>query len=365
MASVISSDPALQLVAGVASGLFLASLLCLLACMVLRCLRLRSERRHADLEHTWRSVCFAAMVGDLPATLPELARRDIRQFVEIWLDTLDRVRGSDAVTGLLHLARRLQLSWHMLPLMRSLRTDDKLLALLCLGALQDSRVLPLARRSLDVDYPLLSLAAARALMEVDPHNSVPLLLARLDRPGWPLGRIGQLLRLAPPSVLQQHLKTSLASAPVTLLARLLAVMHELAESDFERAARTALMRFPEHPDILQQVLRLSRDPACLALARGAMEHARADVRQAAITALGRVGGELDTFLLRGRLEHDSWANQQAAARALIHLPGMTRTRAVSLLQELRATSGRLHWQQALYDQHWLPEHMTLELPAHA
>lgn len=237
--------------------------------------------------------------------------------------------------------------------------------LLCLGALQDTRVLPLALRSLDSDYPLISLAAARAIMEIDPHNGAPLLLQRLNRPGWPLGRLRQLLQLAPLTVRNRSLSQALADAPEPLLIRLLALSHELAESDTEPAMQLALRRFPEDPLVLAQVLRLTAAPGNLPLARAALAHPHDEVRHAALGALGRLGSLKDTDLLAGHLNQDNWYNQQAAAAALMALPGMQPQLALDILPGLNRQSGRLHWLQALSERGWLPANQPMELPDHA
>jgi HEAT repeat protein len=267
--------------------------------------------------------------------------------------------------GLILLARKLRLHQLLIPLLRSSRTDKRLLALLALGTLQDSRALPLAERSLDDPYPLLSLAAARALMEIDAHTAVPLLLDRLDTPGWPLGRLRQLLQPASAKLLRQELTHRLAHAGIERIPTLLSMFHQLAESDFKQAAIEVLRRFPESPGIISQVLLLTRDPSARPLVLLGINHTQSSVRQSALSALGRIGSLEDQALLIERLQQDDWANQQNAARALIMLPGMDPERAHAILSRLTTTDSRLHWQEALYNHGWLPAGLPIERPLYA
>lgn len=362
----IISDPALNTTAVVAATLFLVSLLCVLAALLLRFLRLRRERHSAALEAVWRPMCFAAMVDDLPpGPLQPISKAEAPLFAEIWLDCIDRIRGDSAHAGLLRLAQRLRLRDAMRPALHSGRTDLQLLALQVLGFLRDSAALPMAEKHLDSSYPLLSLAAAKALMEIDPQSATPLIMDRLETPGWPLGRISQLLRIAPPKVLRKHLAAHLDHESSEHIANLLLIFHTLADSEFDHAAKRVLRRFPDDLGVLRQILRLNNDPAMHPLVQFSCSHADDDARFAALEALGRIGSLADQDLLVEHLRHDGWRHQQASARALVQLPGMTATRAQAILATLDNPDSILHWQEALYNESWLPADSFIERPVHA
>ena len=215
---------------------------------------------------------------------------------------------------------------------------------------------------LDNDYPLMSLAAARALLEIEPEMAIAEVLDRLDTPGWPMGRISQLLKPAAPEVLRKEIALALDTWPSTSLPRLLQVIHALADSEFSQASRRVLQRFPEQVDLLSLILRLDDNPAIYPLAIRLCQHRSSQVRQAALIALGHTGSLADQSLLLEHLRQDDWMLQQAAAQALIHLPGMHAGLALSILDQLPAGAARLHWQEALHQQTWLPAGIPLELP---
>ncbi len=366
MGSVFSSDPTVNVTALVAVTLFLLSLGCLFGGLLLRFLRLQREHSSQRLEDVWRPMCFAAMVDDLsPDQLTPISRSDALMFSEIWLDCIDRVRGDSAYAGLIKLAQLLNLRDAMRPALRSRHMDRQLLALQVLGFLQDDKALPLARKYLDSSYPLLSLAAAKALMEIDPLTATPLIMDRLETPGWPLGRISQLLKLAPPPILRQHLAEHLDHESAEHMANLLLVFHTLADSEFDHAARRVLQRFPGHLGILRQVFRLNNDPSMLPLVKFGCHHEDDEARVVALESLGRIGSYADQDILLEHLRTDGWRQQQAAARALIKLPGMNAVRAQEILATLEHPDSLMHWQEALYNERWLPADSLIERPVHA
>lgn len=343
---------------------FAGSLICLITTLIIRWQRLHRERQDQSLRARWQQLCFAAMAGALPPELPDLPRHDVRLFALLWLDCLDRFRGEHARLGLLHLARRLRLGTTLYPLMRSRNTDDRLLALHCLGNLQDTRVLPMAQRLINSPYSLLSLASARALVEIDPVNAVPLLLARLDQPGWPLGRVVLLLQRARPSLLHAALREALERETLPVCLRLLDVISALAGSQLTPALDRVLARFPHAPAARAQVLRLTHDPAHRALAEAGLHDPDPAVRSAALTAFGQLGSLRDLPRLLPLLDDPVPACQAEAASTLISLPGMNATLAQAQLSLPRHVLGRLHWQHALESRGWLPPDTALELPAH-
>lgn len=363
MAFASSFDPALTIVVAVAATLFLASLLCLLASLAMRWSRLREEVRSRDVEAHWRPICFAAMVGEIPESLPALDDRDLPAFIMTWIDTAERIRGSQAVEGLVELGQRMRISSRLHPWLSSRQTDQRLLALLALGLLRDRSALESVRHNLDESYPLLSLAAAKALMEIDPIEALPELLCRLDTPGWPQGRMRQLLELAPREQLSEALDYALPAAHAGAIPSLLRIVNALLNQRLDDDARAAMARFPGNEAVMSTMLELTTNPAELALARMACRHADPAVRRAGLIAISRIGGPDDIPLLRAMLEGDTWKNQQAAARVLIAMPVMDKPRAATIATSIANEQARQHWLEAMYLKGW---HETpAEADAHA
>lgn len=347
------TDPALRGVLITTITLLLLSLACLVSALILRAQRLRREQRLAVLEATWRVLCHRAMVSDLPEELPELRPGDAPLFAQIWLDFLNRVRGDHVQRGLKHLARRIRLDHHLLRRLHSRRTDDRLLALLVLGRLQDSRVLPLAERCLDDSYPLLSLSAAQALMQVDAHRYTRIVLTAMAKHPWPLSRLRELLALAKPDWLQQETRAVLDSCDASHGQRILRVMADLGSSDIDAASSLLLSRFPDHDGILASVLTHTGNPSRHALALEALGHPAEAVRMAACVALTRIGLPRDRDILRARWTQETPALQSAIASTLMALPRMNEEEARAILADLSGSPTlSLIWLQEMLKHGW-------------
>ncbi len=343
---------------------FLSSLLCLFTALMTRWQRLRRERRDSIMRGRWQKICFAAMTGELPTELPDLPTADVRLFAMLWLDCLERFRGEHTRVGLLHLARKVRLNHALYPLIRSRNTDDRLLALHCLGNLQDTRVLPMAQRMIDSPYTLLSLASARALMEIDPVNAIPLLISRLDTPGWSLGRVVLTLQRARSELVLTTLRDAVITAPLSVCLRLLDIIDTLAASELTPALDHVLARFPQEAAARAHVLQLTHDPSHRPLAETSLDDPDARVRCAALHAFAELGSKRDLTKLLPLLDDPDPLCQAEAARTLINLPGMTAELAQAQLAVPQSILGRLHWQHALETHGWLPPDTVLEFPVH-
>lgn len=333
--------------------LFAGCVVCLMVSLFLRHRRLARERHARYVDEKWRPFCFAAMVNDLPADLPPLTASEARVVTDIWLDCVERIRGFESTHGLGTLATRLRLHDHLLPKLKSHDTDLKLQALLALGAMRDSRALPLATAMLDSDYPLMSLTAAKALLEIDPHNGSRMIMERLDNPGWPARRLGQLLKLVPAKILHGVLQAAIETWPAKRMNKLLELTHTLAESEFHQVANRIMQRFPDDPGVLGCILTLDDDPGVHDLAIRLSQHPYPALRQTALAALGRVGTLRDRDILLAALNDGDWKQQQTAARALAQLPGLRPDAALEMLNVLRQETACQHWREALFLKGWL------------
>ena len=129
-----SSDHALNGVLYLILAFFAASAGSLLFCYWMRLRRLRNQQHAERVETEWRQFCFQALMTDQLDHLPPMNQRDLYDVVEMWLQTFDRIRGADAAKGLVRLGEWLDLSQRLLPWLTSRTLDEKLLAIMALGA---------------------------------------------------------------------------------------------------------------------------------------------------------------------------------------------------------------------------------------
>lgn len=353
MVSATSSDHALNGVFYFTLMFFVASTGSLLFCFVIRQRRLRQQARSAHVEAQWRQFCFQALMTDQPENLPPMDQRDLYDLVEMWLQTFDRIRGADAAKGLIRLGEWLDLSNRLLPWLKSNVMDEKLLAIMALGLLKERRALPVIRQKVDDTYPLLSLAAMKAFMDIAPEEGLPELMKRIDTPGWPMGRVRQLLKSAPRQLQTQYLGVAAETLLKDQLPQLMELVFALAPSEATEVAKTCLRRFPDYELLIQTILKLTADPQFLSLARVSCQSLEPEVRREGLLALGRLGeaaGERARLIYH--LNSDTWHNQQAAAQSLMQLTSNAIS-ADDISLQLRSESALQHWTELLFEKGWL------------
>ena len=331
---------------------FIASTGSLLLCFVIRIRRLRHIARSERVEAQWRQFCFQALMTDQPESLPPMDQRDLYDLVEMWLQTFDRIRGADAAKGLIRLGEWLDLSNRLLPWLKSNVMDEKLLAIMALGLLKERRALSVIRQKLDDSYPLLSLAAMKAFMDIAPEEGLPELMKRIDTPGWPMGRVRQLLTSAPRQLQTQYLGVAAETLLKDQLPHLMELVFALAPSEATEVAKICLRRFPDHELLIQTILKHTADPQFLPLARVSCQSLVPEARSEGLLALGRLGSADEQARLIHHLNSDTWHNQQAAAQSLMQLINNARS-AEEISMQLSSESALLHWAELLFEKGWL------------
>ncbi|MES3040841.1 MAG: hypothetical protein V4730_06795 [Pseudomonadota bacterium] len=284
--------------------------------------------------------------------LPPMNQRDLYDVVNMWLQTFDRIRGADAAKGLIRLGEWLNFADHLLPLLKSRSMDETLLAMMALGLLKERRALPVIRENLDHPYPLLSLAAMKAFMDIAPEEGLPELMKRIDTPGWPMGRVRQLMSSAPRQLQTQYLAVAAETLLPYQLPHLMELVFALAPSESTEVAKGCLRRCPEQALLIQTILKHTSDPQFLPLARVGCRSTVPELRGESLLALGSLGGAEEQTRLIHHLDNDTWLNQQAAAKSLITLVHDAST-AQSILSQLQSVSAQQHWSELLFEKGWL------------
>ncbi len=349
-----SSDHALHGVLYFTLMFFIASALSLLLCFFIRMRRLRHQRRSDRVATQWRHFCFQALMTDQLDTLPSMEQHDLYDLVKIWLQTFDRIRGGEAARGLIRLGECLDFSNHLLPWLKSRTLDEKLLAIMALGLLKERRALPVIRQNIDDTYPLLSLAAMKAFMDIAPEEGLPELMRRIDTPGWPMGRVRQLLAAAPRQLQTQYLTVAAETLLEDQLPHLMELVFALAPSEATGVANACLSRFPQYEQLLRTILKNTADPQFLPLAIASSQSLSPELRSEGLLALGRLGEVHEQTRLINHLDSDTWLNQQAAAKSLMQLTHDPVV-AQAILQQLHTASARQHWSELLFEKGWLPD----------
>ena len=304
----------------------------LLQVLFMRLQGVRRERELKAIRARWRPVLAQAALGEVsPSELPALKRSESLELLMLWNQMQEGVRGS-AHEGLNRLAEHLGLHELARAFVRRRGLADRVLGLVTLGHLGHPEDAGILREALSDVQTLISLGAARALLQIDAATAAPLVLDQyLRRADWPAARLGTLLRDAGAQAVAPALVERLLSGTATTQLKLLPLLR-FAESPHSGSVLHRLVEDSHDPQVLSLVLRQLRDPTCLERVRELAGHPDALVRSAAAVALGRIGADEDRGLLVTLMSDRDWWVRYRAAQSQLMLPGNTPKR----LDALRA-----------------------------
>ena len=261
---------------------------------------------------------------------PPIAKADIAVLLNLWNHFQESLRG-EAKQRLSQMARDAAMDKIALTMLHNRGVAEKLLAMMTLGHLRDKSALQALSDLLKDESPIISLAAARALMQIDALVAVdvfmPLLAVRDD---WPSARVASLLKEAGASIISAPLSNIIAVAPAEQLPRLIHFL-ELTYSGVSSRVVRELLDKNNEPQVIAACLLVMSDARDLDLVRKHLQHPDWPVRVQAAAALGRMGSDVDRKSLVSLLEDPQWWVRYRAAQSLSKLPFVT----LSQLQQLQ------------------------------
>ncbi len=290
-------------------------------------LRIAQRRRvqwRQSLIERWRQL-LAAAVADRPRTAPRLGRREAVEIMPLWAYYQEFLRG-DCKEHLAQLARLSGMDIHAKRTLRSDSTRQRLIAIQVLGNLRDRETRRLLRPIAYVSNPYLSLAAAHALLRIEPreaiHEIVPLIASR---PDWSPARVIAMLREAGPEVVSEPLAQAAIGATEAYQPLLIIYLDTARASVALRAIREILLATSDQQVIVTCLYELARlaHPDGIKIVRMYLEHPNWLIQLHAVAGVGRMGSEEDVDDLVRMLRHRKFWIRYRAAQALAGLPTMT------------------------------------------
>lgn len=346
--TVLPSDPALRLAVYSALGLAGITLVVMLNVLILADLASRRERRRQAFTQCWRPVLAAWSIED-SAELPSLKQRREERlwFLLMWANLQRQLRGSTK-QRLNKLFDQLSMDSYVVALLESRSVHRRLLALACFSHLAEERywaaVAPLVASSNSIE----SLAAAQALVAMNPARGMRLLVPfYMQRKDWARLRFSALCQQAGREATGPAVLSALKQESHPRIAALMAWVEPAKAAEW---ARKSLRRVPTTSELDVE----QRDAVCAALhclgelhdrqdrelIHAALNHPLADVRVAALHALKRQSSAEDDAYFTLALSDPNWWVRQAAADALVTLPGIDEVRLNALLDGLQDRYGR-------------------------
>jgi HEAT repeat protein len=203
---------------------------------------------------------------------------------------------------------------------------ERLLAVCALGQMRDNwswdRLLELVRGS----HLALSLAAARALVQINAKAAIPLLLPLMaSREDWSPSVVVHMLQEAGADDVSGPLVKAALEVPPEQAHRLVRYFG-VAHSQAAVPAVRQLIRRTTDVECLVACLRVFSDAGDLETVRRYLTHPTWEVRVQAVIALGRMGTPEDEASLVLLLSDPEWWVRYRAAHALHELPPADATR---------------------------------------
>jgi HEAT repeat protein len=282
----------------------------------------RRAERIARQEAAWRSAMHEAMERPVEERLAAIAEGDLPDFLMLW-NRLQETQPGPAADNLSKLLRDNGLDKRAMALLRSGSVRSRLIAMSTLGFLRAEEAWPALEAIAGTSGAMLSFAAARALLRIEPRRALDALTPSImQRNDWSVARLGCMFTELGPAIVTPSLTTMLVSRPRSGLDRVV----KLARFG-ERSRVAPIMRgwlsASDNPDIIMAALEYVDDERELPWAKGAATHAEWRVRMAAAKALGRIGAASELNTLLDLLRDPVWWVRYHAAQALTRLHGMT------------------------------------------
>ena len=335
----------------VAAGALASCILLLVAIVGLRALRRWSHWRLGKREGAWREALKVATEDPHAARLPKIGRLDFPHFIVLWNHFRESRKG-EAAERLGTLLTIHDLDERVLRLLerRSLRL--RLIAITALGHLREQRAWTRLEKLAAARGAVISFAAARALLRIEPRRALDVLAPALaDRQDWSLARIGSIFQELGPAVVTAPLVTMLLKRPHRGLDRIVKLAR-FGHRDRIATIVRGWLGSSSDPEVLIAALNYVEDRSDLPWARGAGQHEEWRVRMSAARALGRIGGREELAVLLELLRDPVWWVRYHAAQALTRLRGLEPFELETLRENARDAFAADMLGQALAEMKW-------------
>jgi HEAT repeat protein len=301
--------------------------------LLLRAQLLMRERRRRKFLTVWQPILMNA-IEVASADVPQLAGRDLSNFLLLW-NHLHESLLDESKDHLNQIAYALSIDRAALKMLRRGNLRKRLLAIVTLGQLRVRDAWDELSRITQHADAVSSVAAARALVFINPEEAIPQLIPLLtSRSDWTAARVAGVFQAAGADIISEPIaraaitfsredttKRAGRPEPINQAARLVRYLQLTHNNSALTAART-IAKSSRDPEILAACLQLLNSSDDLEVIRACLKHEAWPVRVQAAAALGRVGEPEDERRLIPLLSDKQWWVRYRAAQALSRLPSM-------------------------------------------
>ena len=293
------------------------TLVMLLATIAMRLNTLHMERIDAEAEALWRPILLDPDAASA-TNLPPLRVGHLRGFIEVWDEAHEPLLGgtTERLAGIAH---DLDLSRHLNRFLDHTTFHHRVMAVIALGHIKSDESFEKVRAYLDDTSPILSLCAARALMQINAERAVPTLVPLIvERAYWSQGVVASILRETEPGIVAAPLTDATLHATSEVAPRLIRFLAGVSPASAAPIIRATLLSSNDER-VLSTCLQAMTDPADLDCVRPLLAHPLWYIRMQAATTLGNLGVAGDEQRLARLLADGQWWVRYRAARALLKL----------------------------------------------
>lgn len=316
------SDPKVVFAFWLGVGLVVVTVAMLAVILGMRQLALRRERIHAEAVARWSGIVTPAPDPRADG-IPQLRRRDLPGFLELWNRVHEALHG-ETTPSLAEVARATGLEGHLHRMLDGDSFFNRLSAVIALGHIKSEQGFQRAAALMDDRSPIISLCAARAMMQIDSARAVSLFVPRIVRRGdWSPGSVAALLQEADDPSLSQELVEVTLRATGDVAPRLIRFLAGVDSAAAGPIIRETLATSSDGR-MLSTCLQVISDPGLLDCVRPLLTHPRWHLRMQAAVTIGRLGSPGDEALLVPLLADPQWWVRYRTAQALARLASVGR-----------------------------------------
>jgi len=303
-------------------GLVLMTVIMLSVILLKRETFLHRERVHAQAERFWRPILEGG--GDLPASgIPTLSAAQLSGFLSVWNDLHEQLHG-ETTPHLSRVAQGAGLEDHLHRVLGGGDFPMRLVSIIALGHVKNGRSFDRVAPFIHDRSSIVSLCAARALMQIDQVRAVSMFVPQIvHRSDWSQGSIAAILREADDPAVSNELVRATLHATEDVAPRLIRFLANVSEEAVAPIIRKSLCSSTDER-LISTCLQVMSRPAQLDCVRPLHTHPRWHVRMQAAVTLGRLGSAADEALLVPMLGDSQWWVRYRAAQALLSLPTVGR-----------------------------------------
>lgn len=306
----------------IAGGITVLSLLLMLRVSWMRRAARSEERDLSAFRTRWQSILSNPKAAGRP--LPQVRTHEMPLLLVLWCQAHEsagmEADAPEKSRSLNDIAQMIGIDRIATRLVRSGDIADKLPAIAALGHLRLRTAMPVLRELSESDDPLVSIAAARALLQIDPNFAERFVSMMLQRPEWSQAKLLTVAR-AESSTLAAPILNAIRTRRPAEARQLVQYLRFMRPGEALPLTRFILDRVSDVGMLVSALKVLAEIGQMQDAERAALltTHENWRVRVQAANALGRIGDGSHVAALSALLEDAHWWVRYRAAQALAAL----------------------------------------------